>query len=224
MLSIRITNELLAKRAAEESVILKAVGASYRGDDSLRDMIATVDKQKFEQCKDDPNQFNAPYAYAKTRYMLNRHDFLLGLLESSEQDFKRELQRVATLTEVDVLTLWSRYFAISDATERFDWVGSLAAVETRLMYDLMQMILLHPGATIGEYEAHMADATTLQMISALQDKYDEWGAEGASVPTADRQALAREEPQAVSAGKGGCLLIVVGAVVLMSIVAFSLLP
>lgn len=95
MIEMNISSSLRKRSIDEEKFILQAAGASKGGDSSVGEMIKELVEQKFEECKNDPNQFNATYAFAKTRHMRDRYEFLLALGES-EENMKEEMRRFYT--------------------------------------------------------------------------------------------------------------------------------
>jgi len=200
----------------EEKVILQAVGAAKRGDYSLGEMIANMVLQKFKECKNDPNQFNAIYSYAKTRHMLHRYNHMLAL-PRAEKDWEEEGKRFLGLTTVNPVTLWSQYFAIADQDARFAWAGRLSGAESRMMYDFMQIVLLHPGDSHEEYEKKMADLATGKLLSAMQSNWNRNNQEMPSARPSQEPEYKDHEAKSVTSPGRGCMLVVMLVAIFMCI-------
>ena len=220
MVELNISSDLRKKGIEEEKVIIQAAGASKGGDNSLREMIAELVAQKFEEGKNDPDQSNAPYAYAKTRHMLDRHNYLLTLSES-EKDLEEEMRRIYSLTTVNPVVLMSQYFAIPTTHDRFSWAGRLASMESTLMYDTMQVIAIHPGAMLEKYNEKIADPVRGKLLSGLQSLYNENKTE--MRPNKPSNESRHQEAKSKSSTSGGCMLVVIVVAFLLCLVSFFVL-
>lgn len=210
MIELTISSSLRKRSIEEEKVIIQAAGASKGGNNSLGEMLVELVAEKFEECKTDPNQFNAPYAYAKTRHMQDRYNYLLAVSES-EKDLEEEMKRIFSLTTVKPVVLMSQYFAIQPR-DRFSWAGRLACVESTLMYDTMQIMIVHPGATLEEYQEKLADPASVKLLIGLESTYNKAKQETPPSGRNERES-GDQKAKSTSSSGGGCM-------VLVSIVAF----
>lgn len=206
MVELRISNNRRKKYLDEEKLILQAAGSAKGGDKSAGELIANLVAEKHEEGKNDPDQFNAPYAYAKCRHMLDRYNFLLRLSDS-EKDLEEELKRTYRLDTIKPMALMARYFAIPDSSGRFSWAGSLACVESTLMYDTMQIILLHPGASLEQYNQKLADPSIGRLLAGLESTYN---AQEPAPKASNEQGPRRQESKSAGSSGGGCMLVLVG--------------
>jgi len=218
MVELNISSSLRKRSIEEEKVILQAAGTAKGGDNSLGEMIQELVAQKFEECKNDPNQFNAPYAYAKSRHMLDRYNYLLAL-SMSQEDLEEEIRRNFELTTIRPVELMSEYFAILNPSDRFSWAGHLGVAEATLMYDVMQIILLHPGATLEQFNERLADPKFGKLLKGLEATYNEGQRQRSpSSPSGGVESRPRESKSASSSG-GGCMLAIMIAALLIYLVA-----
>lgn len=216
---LNISSSLRKRSLEEEKVILQAAGAAKGGDNSMGETIKELVDQKFEECKNDPNQFNAPYAYAKSRHMLDRYNYLLSL-SMSEKDLEEELRRVYRLTTVHPVDMMSEYFAIPNPKDRFTWAGHLAGAEATLMYDTMQIVLLHPGATLEQFDERLADPKFSKLLSGLEATYNERQQERTSSNATEGNMSRPQETKSASSSGGGCMLVVVVSVLVYLVSVF----
>jgi hypothetical protein len=218
MVELNISSSLRKRSIEEEKVILQAAGAAKGGDNSMGEMIKELVDQKFEECKNDPNQFNAPYAYAKSRHMLDRYNHLL-VLSMSQKDFEGEIKRYFELTTVRPVDLMSEYFAIPNPSDRFSWAGHLGVAEATLMYDVMQIIMLHPGATLEQFNERLSDPKFGKLLKGLETTYNEGQQQRSqNRPSEGVESRSRESKSASSTG-GGCMLVVMIAALLIYLVS-----
>lgn|GEM_PF-5062130 len=213
MIELNISSSLRKRSIDEEKVILQAAGASRGGDSSLGETIKELVEQKFEECKDDPNQFNSTYAFAKTRHMLDRYNFLLALGES-EENMKEEMRRFYTLTTVHPVILMSQYFSTSNQADRFSWAGRLGCAEATLMYDTMQIIFLHPGATLDQFKEKIEDPKFVKLLRGLESTYNESQQETSTNRAPRNDEPKPQESNSAKTSGGGCMLVVIAAFLL----------
>jgi predicted transposase YbfD/YdcC len=218
LIELNISSSLRKRGIEEEKVILQAAGAAKGGDNSLGEMIQELVAQKFEECKNDPNQFNAPYAYAKTRHMLDRYNYLLTL-SMSQEGLEEEIRRNFELTTVRPVELMSEYFAIPNSGDRFSWAGHLGVAEATLMYDVMQIIMLRPGATLEQFNEKLADPNFGKLLKGLEANYNQGPQQRSpNRPSGSGESRPQESKSASSSG-GGCRLILLMAALLICLVA-----
>lgn len=215
---LNISSSLRKRGIEEEKVILQAAGAAKGGDTSMGKTIKELVDQRFEECKNDPNQFNAPYAYAKTRHMLDRYNYLLAL-SMSQGDLEEEIRRNFELTTVRPTELMSEYFAILSPSDRLSWAGRLGVAEATLMYDVMQIIMLYPRATLEQFNERLADPKFGKLLRGLETTYNEGQQQRSpNRPSGGVESRPRESKSASSPG-GGCMLIIMITALLICLVA-----
>ena len=218
MVELNISSSLRKRSIEEEKVILQAAGAAKGGDNSFGEMIQELVAQKFEECKSDPDQFNAPYAYAKTRHMLDRYNYLLAL-SMSQKDFEEEIRRNFERTTVRPAELMSEYFAIPNPKDRFSWAGHLGVAEATLMYDTMQIIMLHPGATLEQFNERLADPKFGKLLKGLEATYNKGQQQRSPNRPSEGVGSRPRESKSASSSGGGCMLVVMIAALLICLVS-----
>lgn len=163
-MSFNVPDDLRNKCLEEDKAICLAVALARNGDNSGGEMIQTIVAKRHAEGKNDPDQFNAVYAYAKTRHMLDRYNYLLSL---SEDDRNAEVSRSIKVRNINPKALMSQYFSFSEMTDRFIWTGRICSAEAQIMYDIMQVLAIHPIATMDEYIEKLSSPVAAKILARV---------------------------------------------------------